>query len=136
VLTLLFLFVLALFNRFLGILKLQLDLRRARAEGDISGVPHLNFPPPRWPRHRISKDRESPLPPDLEVNHGDSDRSGTFLSAPLLGVNSRHYSDKPEESHHSTSYFAWWSTRGRRSWRQDAASCLIEGLRAFIGYLL
>ena len=133
VFTLLFLFVLALFNRFLGILKLRLDLRRTDPTQDLFNVPKLNLPPSRWPPNRNSKDRVSPLPRDAEVNDNDTDRYGAFPSAPLLAPTSRLCSEK---SHAVASHPSSLGPCGRWSMRQDGTSALLEGLRALIGYAL
>ncbi|OQD82135.1 hypothetical protein PENANT_c023G02138 [Penicillium antarcticum] len=83
VLTLLVLFILVLFNRFLGILKLHLDQRLINTDHDSNEPPKLNLPPSRWDRNRSSKDRVSPLLPRMEEND-DSERYGAFLYASLL----------------------------------------------------
>ncbi|KAJ5194832.1 copper transporter crmD [Penicillium cinerascens] len=131
--TLLFLFLLALFNRFLGILKLRLDLKRADPTQDLFKVPKLNLPPSRWPRNRKSKGRVSPLPRDVEINDDDTDRYGVFHSAPLLAPTSQLYS---EESHTVASHRTSLGPCGRWSLRQDGTSALLEGLRALFGYAL
>ncbi|KAJ6109857.1 copper transporter crmD [Penicillium sp. IBT 16267x] len=98
VLTLLLLFVLACINRFLGILKLQLDQRPNNLDHEVSDMPKLALPLARWTRNRNSKDRMSPLPPHVEVNHNDTDRYGAFPTATLLGPTSPPYPNQCEDA--------------------------------------
>lgn len=95
--TLLLLFLLACFNRFLGGLKLRLDRRPNNLDYNLSDVPKLTLSLSRWTWNRNSKDRMSPLAPQLEVNHGDTDHYGAFPTAPLLVPTSHAYSNQPEE---------------------------------------
>ncbi|KAJ5652250.1 copper transporter crmD [Penicillium longicatenatum] len=137
VFSLLFLFFLTLFNRFLGILKLQLDRRPINSDHDVSDVPKLKFPPSHWVRNRSSKDRMSPLPPHVEVNHDNSDCCGDLPSTPLLGPTLQPYSDQREqESYVASSHPRLLRPNRRCNWQQDITSSLLEGLRALIGYAL
>lgn len=135
--TLFSLFLLVLFNRFLGILKLRLDLRRTDSTYDLPDVPKLSLPS-QWTRNRHSKDRISPLPPDVEPNNNDNeiDRYGSFPSAPLLAPTSRLPAGFPEGGHIAASHVKTFGPRRRWNWQQDGMGSLLEGLRALIGYAL
>ncbi|KAJ5307413.1 copper transporter crmD [Penicillium atrosanguineum] len=121
VFSLLFLFLLTLFNRFLGISKPQLGRRPSNSDHDVSEF----------------KDRVSPLPPQVEVKHNDTDCYGAFPSAPLLGPTSQLYSDQREEKSYVTnSHPRLLGPYKRRSSERDVMSSLLEGLRALMGYAL
>ncbi|CAG8181805.1 unnamed protein product [Penicillium olsonii] len=135
ILTLLFLFLLVLSNRFLGILKLRLDLRRTKSTSDAPDVPKLSLPS-QWSRSRHSKDRVSPLPSDIEHNnHNEIDHYGSLPSAPLLAPISRLPGSR-DEGHITTSHVETFRPRRKWDWKQDGVRSLLEGLRALIGYAL
>lgn len=141
VFTLIFLFALAVFNRFLGALKFQLDMRRTEPASSLSPVPKLDLPTARRRRNPPPKDRVSPLPRYLDVNGDNTEHDGPLPSAPFLGSDSERtwdglYSSQTEESQDLTARFGSWSSRGHWSWRQDGTSSLLEGVRALVGYAL
>lgn len=134
-LTLLLLFLLAWFNRFLGILKLQLDKRPNGLDHALSDVPRLTLPLSHWTQNRNSKDRMSPLPPHVEANPNEPDRHDAFPTAPLLGPTSQPYSNQCEEESDMINYHPRLVRTYRKwSWQHDGTSSLLEGLRALIGY--
>ncbi|KAJ5758449.1 copper transporter crmD [Penicillium odoratum] len=129
VLTLLLLFLLACFNRFLGILKL-LHQRPNDLYHEIHDVPNLTLPLSRWTRNPNANDRMSPLPPQVVFNDNDTDRYDAFPTAPLLGPTSQPYSNQYDESSQPSSY----RSHRKLNWQHDGTSSLLEGLRALIGY--
>ncbi|PKX88816.1 putative copper transporter crmD [Aspergillus novofumigatus IBT 16806] len=137
-LTLIFLFALAVFNRFLGVLKFQLDVKHTRPAE--RGVPKLQLPSTRR-RHAIPKDRMSPLPQYMKVAETDPDHEASFPSAPFLEWDPEHTRDEfpsslNQESQGPLFKRRWWSAYRRWSWRWDGTSSLLEGLRALVGYAL
>ena len=139
VISLFFLILLALFNRFLGILKLQLDRTPTHSHYKPSDVPKLSLPPSRWTQNQSSKDRGSPLPPQLEVNH-DTDGHAAFPSTPSLGPTPHLYSDQREQESHGVDSHPRFdhSLRPHRKWNwsQDIIGSMLEGVRALTGYAL
>ncbi|KAJ5645842.1 copper transporter crmD [Penicillium lividum] len=130
VLTLLLLFLLACFNRFLGILKLQLHQRPNDLNHDLNDVPDLTLLLSRWTRNRNSKDRMSPLPPQVVFNNNDTDRYDAVPTAPLLGITSQPYFNQCDED----SQPSLFRLHRKWSWQYDGTSSLLEGLRAPIGF--
>jgi hypothetical protein len=136
--TLIFLFVLAVVNRFLSVLKFQLDLKHT--EPTETGVPKLQLPTAPRRRHAVPKDRESPLPRYVAVAENDPDQEAAFPSAPFLGPDHERAGD--ELTSISTlepaplAQRGWWTACRRWSWRRDGTSSLLEGLRALVGYAL
>ncbi|GFG09685.1 protein P80 [Aspergillus udagawae] len=137
--TLIFLFALAMFNRFLGVLKFQLDVKHTEpVERD---VPKLQLLTARRRRHAIPKDRLSPLPRYMAVAETDSDHEASFPSAPFLGPDPERtrdglFSNLTQKPQGLLAERRWWSAYRRWSWRRDGTSSLLEGLRALVGYAL
>lgn len=137
--TLIFLFALAVFNRFLGVLKFQLDVKHT--ELAEKGVPKLQLPTARRRRHAVPKDRVSPLPRYVAVAENDPENEASFPSAPFLGPDYERTRDglsfsPTQEPQGSLAQRGWWSVCRRWSWRRDGTSSLLEGLRALVGYAL
>ncbi|GIJ87973.1 hypothetical protein Asppvi_006889 [Aspergillus pseudoviridinutans] len=137
--TLMFLFALAIFNRFLGVLKFQLDVKHT--EPIERGVPKLQLATARRRRHAIPKDRLSPLPQYMKVAETDPDHEATFPSAPFLGPDPERTRDGlsstlTQEPQGPLAKRRWWSAYRRWSWRRDGTRSLLEGLRALVGYAL
>ncbi|KAJ9289441.1 hypothetical protein DTO021C3_2892 [Paecilomyces variotii] len=144
VLTLFFLFLLAWFNRFLGILKLQLE-SRAHSVHHIPSAPVLASAAAR--RRRNIKEHMSPLPLYMEIDKNDDENSSQFPSTPFLRSQGQREHGRRLDSNgadQSQSFItrsfrrlcsAWTLTR-LWSWRHDGLYSFIEGVRASIGYLL
>ncbi|KAF7173922.1 hypothetical protein CNMCM6106_008017 [Aspergillus hiratsukae] len=137
--TLIFLFVLAVLNRFLGVLQFQLDVKQT--EPAEEGVPKLLQPTARRRRHAIPEDRESPLPRYMEVAETDPDHEVPFPSDPFLGLDHERTSDglassSTQELYGPLTDRRWWSVSRSWSWRRDGTSSLLEGLRALVAYTL
>ncbi|KAL5693156.1 hypothetical protein V6000_003501 [Aspergillus fumigatus] len=137
-LTLLFLFALAVFNRFLGVLKFQLDVKHTQpTEGR---VPKLQQPRARR-RHAIPKARLSPQPRYMQVAETDTEDEAPFSSAQFLESDAEHTrhefpSDLIQEPQGPLGTRRWWNVYRRWSWRRDGTGSLLEGLRALVGYAL
>ncbi|KAJ5701253.1 copper transporter crmD [Penicillium malachiteum] len=136
VISLLFLFVLALFNRFLGVWKPQLI--KKPSDFPDSSVPKLSLPPSRWYRNRSFKDHVSPLP--LQIDDHRNDTEGRALpSAPLLGPTTQLYPEPCEQDSdddHCPRFFRSFRPHRRWNWAQDITGSLLEGIRALTGYTL
>ncbi|KAF4151347.1 hypothetical protein CNMCM6936_003965 [Aspergillus lentulus] len=138
-LTLIFLFALAVFNRFLGVLKFQLDVKYA--EPTERRAPKLQLATARRRRHAIPKDRMSPLPRYIKVAETDPDQEASFPSAPFLESDPERTRDEfpsnlNQEPQSPRVKRRWWRVYRRWSWRRDGTSSLLEGLRALVGYAL
>lgn len=137
--TLTFLFALAVFNRFLSVLKFQLDVKHT--ELAEKGVPKLQLPTARRRRHAVPKDRVSPLPRYVAVAEHDPENEASFPSAPFLGPDHERTRDglsfsPTQEPQAPLAQRRWWSVGRRWSWRRDGTSSLLEGFRALVGYAL
>lgn len=138
-LALLLLFVLAFFNRFLGVLKFQLD---AGIQTLVPDVPII-APPPASRYPSIPKDHMSPLPRYVK-NHNAHDDSDHF-PPPFSHTHSSEWNDlisgrsvKPQGS--NTRFARMLSglliSRESWTWRRRSLHSLLEGARALIGYTL
>ncbi|BCR92134.1 putative copper transporter crmD [Aspergillus chevalieri] len=138
-LALLLLFVLAFFNRFLGVLKFQLD---AEIQTLVPDVPII-APPPASRYPSIPKDHMSPLPRYVK-NHNAHDDSDHF-PPPFSHTHSSEWNDlisgrsvKPQGS--NTRFARMLSglliSRESWTWRRRSLHSLLEGARALIGYTL
>ena len=129
---LVFVFALAVSSRFLGVLKLQLDIKHTAS---TSPSPRCALPKPqlsavRQHRHAIFEDRMNPLPlpesfPSAPLLEPDPDRTQDGVSRSSI-----------EEPHNFLKRRGLWSVCRRRDWRQDATSALLEGLRSLVSYAL
>ncbi|KAF7593574.1 hypothetical protein BBP40_011194 [Aspergillus hancockii] len=144
-LTLLLLFVLAWFNRFLRVLRFQLDAN-TRSTPSTPDVPVLE-PPTVWCRRRfMAKDRLSPLPRYMEIDKPNDDTDAQCHPAPVSEHTDEEehdglVSDRPGTSQGWTSrslrrLFGTWVPSEPWSWRRDGLRSFLEGVRAFIGYIL
>lgn len=144
-LTLLLLFFLAWFNRFLSVLRFQLDTK-ARSTPSTPDLPELE-PVTVWRRRRfMDKDRLSPLPRGTEHDKPNPGSDPHCHVAPS--------SEEPDEaeqvglvSRRSGKLHNWgarplhflysaWVPSEAWSWRRDGLRSFLEGLRAFVGYIL
>ncbi|GIK01779.1 hypothetical protein Aspvir_005820 [Aspergillus viridinutans] len=137
--TLIFLFAMAVFNRFLGVLKFQLDMKHT--EPVEREVPKLQLAPSRRRRHAIPKDRMSPLPQYMKVAGTDPDHEASFPSAPFLEAHPERTCDGLaasliQEPQSPLAERRWGNVYRRWSWRRDGTSSVLEGLRALVGYAL
>ncbi|KAL2859519.1 Ctr copper transporter [Aspergillus pseudodeflectus] len=161
--TLIFLFLLAFLNRFLTALRFQLESADARSTEYSTSIPILE--PPKSRRRglgvRIPKARLSPLPVYMRVeNDRDKDRDceeaidseeevRLALHVPSLGENEEE--EKSGSGARTTRIPAWsriqgffpsviptWKWKESAPWspRQDGSRAMLEGVRAFMGYIL
>jgi hypothetical protein len=160
--TLLFLFLLAFLNRLLTALRFQLESADARSSEHSTSIPILA--PPKSRRRglgvRIPKARLSPLPVYMRVdNDRDKDRDceeaidsdeevRLALHVPSLGES--EYEKFGAGSLTPTLRISIWSRirsviaavvpswKASAPWslRQDGSRAMLEGVRAFIGYIL
>jgi hypothetical protein len=130
ILTLVFLFLLAIFNRFLGAFKFQLEQSWAHNDS----TPALNLAPGH---RKIPKAKLSPLPTYMRVNKDEDEdpeepsslMDDTDKSTPnLLVTRSRKCV--------SVRHLFSWKANGYWSLQKDGTRSLIETVRALIGYLL
>lgn len=120
ILTLVFFFLLTIFNRFLGALKFQLEQVWSARESRIQRV-ELD---PRKKR-RVPKTKRSPLPVYTHVS-GHSEES-----LPMA-----HMLDSSMEGNRPQRSFRSWEASGAWSLRKDGTRGLLELGKAFIGYVL
>ncbi|CAP99417.1 Pc22g21290 [Penicillium rubens Wisconsin 54-1255] len=132
--TLTFLFILAIFNRFLGALKFQLE----RSWSQNTSPPILLLAPVN-PRQNIRKAKLSPLPDYMRV-HGDEDEEETL---PVSNNNETRSTttrslkrDGPRKRMSLTCMLPSWKASGTWSLRKDGTRALLECVRALIGYFL
>ncbi|KAB8228782.1 putative copper transporter crmD [Aspergillus alliaceus] len=142
-LTLAFLFLLAWFNRFLGALKFQVELKINSVRNPGLPVPIIGQPPALYRSRMISKDRVSPLPRYMQVNPNDSfDRPSPPPPSPPPLLDDERRELVPGSVKQSRvqkcfgTIFRKWVPRGPWSWQQDGGRSLLEGLRALLGYIL
>ncbi|KAF4766858.1 hypothetical protein N7455_005315 [Penicillium solitum] len=137
VLTLTFLFVLAIFNRFLGALKFQLE----KSWSQNTSSPQTLLLRPVNTRQNIRKAKLSPLPDYMRV-HGDEDDDEETLP-----VSNNHNETRNASISHlkkgglqnRTSLkrlLPSWKASGTWSFRKDGTCALLECARALIGYFL
>lgn len=141
VLTLFCLFIFAIFHRFLGIVKFQLDLRWSSSNFYELQVPKMGPLPGR--RHRYtSKDRVSPLPQHIDLNEPDLDREvDNSSTSPFIGKLSNRLSERIRTGRWQkpATFIAQlqsWFLQGIGSWKKSGISALLEALRAVVGYML
>lgn len=128
-LILLFLFALTWLNRFLGVLKLQFDART----NPISCIP--NFPARSTPAsrrwyHLMNKDH-------MSAPHDDSALIAPRLESEWDERASGRFAELQEPAGPSfRTILRAWTPSESWSWRRNGILSLLEGARAFIGYLL
>ncbi|OQE28215.1 hypothetical protein PENFLA_c005G05545 [Penicillium flavigenum] len=135
VFTLTFLFILAIFNRFLGALKFQLE----RSWSQHSSSPPTLLLAPVNARRNIRKAKLSPLPDYMRI-HGDEDEEETL---PVSNNNETRSTtmrslkrDGPRKRMSLTCMLPSWKASGTWSLRKDGTRALLECVRALIGYFL
>ncbi|KAJ5229330.1 hypothetical protein N7489_010038 [Penicillium chrysogenum] len=132
--TLTFIFILAIFNRFLGALKFQVE----RSWSQNTSPPTLLLAPVN-PRQNIRKAKLSPLPDYMRI-HGDEDEEETL---PVSNNNETRSTttrslkrDGPRKRMSLTCMLPSWKASGTWSLRKDGTRALLECVRALIGYFL
>lgn len=145
ILTLLFLFSLAWFNRFLGILKIQIATK-AQPIYHAPGAPILKSAVPRRRPNPITKEHMSPLPLYMEIDREDGENSSPISSTPFLRSHVRREdgifdSNRDDRSQTLTArafhrHCSPWAPSRIWSWKHDGLCSFLEGIRALIGYLL
>ncbi|KAL2857282.1 Ctr copper transporter [Aspergillus pseudoustus] len=157
-LTLLLLFLLSFLNRFLAALRFQLESADARStEPSASSIPILA--PPRSRRRgmgvHIPKARLSPLPVYMRVVESDKDMdceesigeeallqpsSSTLREGEGVGFGSESMKRSTVWARVrrtcSSAIFSSWTPSAPWGLRQDGSRAILEGVRAFIGYIL
>lgn len=129
ILTLLFLFILTWFNRFLGVLKLQFDAR-TNPISRVSDVTTRSTPAARRWYHFMNKDYMN-APPD------DSALLPPRLAGEWDGIAPDRFAERQEPAIPSFRTISrTWTSSESWSWRRNGILSLLEGARAFIGYLL
>ncbi|CAG8890740.1 unnamed protein product [Penicillium egyptiacum] len=136
VFTLAFLFLLAIFNRFLGALKFQLE----KSWSHHAASPPTLLLAPVNPRQRIRKAKLSPLPDYMRI-HGDEDPDEETLPVSTNDetqrMSMRHLKrDGPRNKTSLQCMLPSWKASGMWSLRKDGTRALLECVRALIGYLL
>jgi hypothetical protein len=141
ILTLILLFLLAIFNRFLGALKFQLEQ---------SWTQHDPVPPALkltaiHSRRNIHKAKLSPLPKYMRV-HGDQNEDENIeetlpitYDENVMGRSSTHLLERESQTSQKWSCgysLLSWRASGRWSLQEDGLRGLLEFARALIGYLL
>lgn len=138
IMTIIFLFILALFNRFIGALKHQI-------ESVWSGEHQESKPLPLPPKTRLArhffKAKTSPLPLSLA-------REGDYEWDPLTSQSHTEHMDtssadmEEKVGRFSLSFsltrkpFQWWKPSKPWNWKVDGVRAIMEFTRAFIGYIL
>lgn len=137
VFTLTFLFILAIFNRFLGALKFQLE--KSWSQNTFS--PQTILLAPVNPRQTVRKAKLSPLPDYMRV-HGNEDDDEETLPISNNDNETRNASIghlKEDGRPNMTSLkrlLPSWKASGTWSFRKDGTRALLECARALIGYFL
>ncbi|THC93615.1 hypothetical protein EYZ11_006899 [Aspergillus tanneri] len=131
--TLIFLFLLAITNRFLAALKSQLE--RSWNRPSQSAVPTLQ-PAPR--RARPAKDRQSPLPKYMEMSPGEGIEDNTCPRDTDLKEEDNPTSGLLGRAKIGSLRRKIGPWHANRSWRlyQDGISSVLELCKAVIGYFL
>ncbi|KAL3469569.1 Ctr copper transporter family-domain-containing protein [Aspergillus californicus] len=136
ILTLLLLFALAFLNRFLAALRFQLQ---SSHPPETPSIPILAAP---RRRRAIPKARLSPLPQYMQLNRDSECESAQSLFRPG-GPDEYLDSDRSEKPHAPrrlrrflTAVIPQWTPSAPWSLRGDGGRGLLEGVRAFIGYIL
>lgn len=128
--TLVFLFLLAIFNRFLGALKFQVEQAWAH---NVSTPRTVNLVPIH--RRSIQKAKFSPLPAYMRLNR-DDDPEISSMSIDDSDKNTTGLLKKGSRKCVSLKRLFSWKASGYWSLRKDGLRALIESVRALIGYLL
>lgn len=137
VFTLSFLFLLAIFNRFLGALKFQLE----KSWSQHNSSPSALLLAPVNPRQSIRKAKLSPLPDYMHV-HGDEDPEEVTLPVSNNDNETRSTSlrylkgDGVRNRSSLKRLLPSWKASGTWSLRKDGTRALLECVRALIGYFL
>ncbi|QQK44558.1 Protein RER1 [Penicillium digitatum] len=135
--TLAFLFLLAIFNRFLGALKFQLEQSWSQ---HVASPPALLLAPVNS-RHGIRKAKLSPLPDYIRV-HGDENLEEETLLVlqkdnDTQSMSARHLKgDSPRKRTSLKRLLPSWKASGTWSLRKDGTRAVLECVRALIGYFL
>lgn len=135
--TLTFLFLLAIFNRFLGALKFQLE----KSWSQHTSTPQTILLAPVNPRQSIRKAKLSPLPHYMRV-HGDEDPDEDTLPISNNHIETRNTPtrhlkrDGPRNRTSLRCLLPSWTASGTWSLRKDGTRALLECVRALIGYFL
>ncbi|KAL2823813.1 hypothetical protein BDW59DRAFT_162974 [Aspergillus cavernicola] len=134
-LTLLLLFALAFLNRFLAALRFQLQHSPLHTTPGVSILA-----PPRSRRYRTTpKARRSPLPLYIQVDKDEEGENPPHCNEEVSGLVSarpEHHCIWVRVKNYLAAMFPKWTPSGPWSWRGDGGRALLEGMRAFIGYLL
>ncbi|KAJ5081702.1 hypothetical protein NUU61_009966 [Penicillium alfredii] len=143
ILTLVCLFLLAIFNRFLGALKFQLERAWSHQE---AGLPSINLNGTHRQQRSIPKAKLSPLP--LYINTAQAEETAAAEDSWSVTYNSldRRRSSTTGLIEHSSPrnrlIFSWrhllppWKATGAWSFRKDGTRALLELVRALVGYFL
>ncbi|KAL4964015.1 copper transporter family protein [Aspergillus stella-maris] len=138
-LTLLLLSILAFLNRFLAALRFQIEHRPQASD-------HVAVLAP--PRTRISKARLSPLPRYIQIDNDEIDAETWRQGESCHGsTNDEEGRLDPQDTRKRNfkvysylrrlvSLLPKWTPNAPRNWRHDGSRALLEGVRAFIGYIL
>ncbi|BCS28123.1 putative copper transporter crmD [Aspergillus puulaauensis] len=125
--TLLFLFALAFLNRFLAALRFQLEYHQSATSISI-------LPPPQFRRRTIPKARLSPLPQYTAIHNAEEEHFQTPESSTLAPDDEKQFRCCRMWNYLFT-LLPQWTPSSPWSWR-DGSLALLEGVRAFIGYIL
>ncbi|OJJ07573.1 hypothetical protein ASPVEDRAFT_88813 [Aspergillus versicolor CBS 583.65] len=126
--TLLFLFALAFFNRFLAALRFQLESHPSTFSVSI-------LPAPRPRRRTIPKARLSPLPRYTAINDAEEHFQIPEEHSGLVSENKPQSHTCRRIQNYFLERLPQWTPSSPWSWR-DGGLALLEGARAFIGYIL
>ncbi|KAJ5373092.1 Retrieval of early ER protein Rer1 [Penicillium concentricum] len=135
VFTLVFLFLLAIFNRFLGALKFQLE----KSWSQHPSTPQTLLLAPVNRRHNIRKAKLSPLPDYIRVHENDPEEESLPISNNDTETRSTSGNLKRDDPRNRTSLkclLPSWKASGTWSLRKDGTRGLLECVRALIGYFL
>ncbi|KAJ5474411.1 hypothetical protein N7475_003977 [Penicillium sp. IBT 31633x] len=132
ILTLIFLFFLPIFSRFLDALKFQLEQSRPQQE---TVPPSLRLAPVQ---RRIIKPKHSPLPDYIRIRAEEPEHSLPVSNEDNERITSTGLLGKSESRNcvARKCLFSSWEASGTWSLREDGTRGLLEGVRAFIGYFL
>ncbi|KAJ5427163.1 hypothetical protein N7465_002233 [Penicillium sp. CMV-2018d] len=137
VFTLTFLFILAIFNRFLGALKFQLE----KSWSQHTPSPSTLLLRPVNTRQNIRKAKLSPLPDYMRVHADEEDEEETLPVSnndnETQNASIRHLKEDGIRNRTSlTRLLPSWKASGTWSFRKDGTRALLECARALIGYFL
>lgn len=128
--TLVFLFALAFLNRFLAALRFQLEHHQSTASISI-------LPPPQSCRRTIPEARLSPLPRYTAIDDTEQEEHSQIPDERngLVPDNKSQTRSWHRIRNYLFTLLPQWTPNSPWSWR-DGSLALLEGVRAFIGYLL